>query len=220
VDGGDTLPAQRPKEAAAGVTERFVAMALPVVGRPKPTLVSVASPPVTPPARDVSMGIRETVTPILRETPPAPKQIVETQTPSAASVSLPVAVAVREPDAAKPGRLRVADAQPLLAPVLLGMQTGNEEAIVRSLDRSVRNSDGVLELIRAYKFLIGKSRDIQVSAVQLQSRTDSDQLVLFGSVELRLQDVGQPAPLRELRIRAVFNRQAGQVTLTQLSTGG
>jgi DnaJ domain len=219
IDGGDALQAQRPRETAAVLTDRAVAM--PVVGRPKPALVSGDAQTVSPSAREVTMGIRETVTPIVRETPQAPKQIVEIQMPpAAAGVPLPATVAVRETEATKPGRLRAADAQPLLTPVLLGMQTGNEEAIVRSLDRSVRNSDGVMELVRAYKFLIGKSRDIQVSAVQLQSRSDADQLVLYGLVELRLQDVGQPAPMRELRIRAVFNRQAGQVTLTQLSTGG
>ena len=56
--------------------------------------------------------------------------------------------------------------------------------------------------------------------VQLRSRPTGDQLTVDGVVQLILQDLGQPLPVRELQLRAAFVMRDGQAVMTELSTSG
>lgn len=144
--------------------------------------------------------------------PPAPVAAV------APVPTLPVATAPA-PSTAPAARLVVADVQPVFLTLLQAMQTGNPEAIARGLDRSVRQSEGTAHLLRVYKHLIGEATAIRVGQVQLRGKPEGEQLVIDGVIQLLLPEAGGSTPVRELRMRAVFARQAGQIVVTHLAAG-
>jgi hypothetical protein len=148
--------------------------------------------------------------PVARVEPPA--------RPLAVVAAAPVVEQPKPIEAPSP-RLVVADVQPLFVALLQSMQAGGADAVTRGLDRNLRGSEGVEQLTRVYRHLIGQSTSIKVGQVQMRGKPDGDQLVVDGVIQLLLQDQGSPAPVRELRVRAVFARQAGQVAMTQLSAG-
>jgi DnaJ domain len=150
------------------------------------------------------------------EATPVKPEVAAKATAVAAALPVPEAKPVEAP----PQKLTVADVQPLFVSILQAMQTGKAEALTQGLDRAVRNSEGAMHLTQVYRHLIGGSSEIKVGQVQLRGKPDADQIAVDGVVRLHLLDQGQPAPVRELRMRAVFARQAGQIVLTQLSTGG
>ena len=119
--------------------------------------------------------------------------------------------------AAKPN---LVDAQPALNQLIQSMQAGRGEDLLRGLERSVSRSSGASDLVNAYNLLIGGSRSVRVGRVQLRSRPTGDQLTVDGVVQLILQDVGQPLPVRELQLRAAFVMRDGQAVMTELSTSG
>ena len=99
------------------------------------------------------------------------------------------------------------------------MQAGRGDELLRGLDRSIRQSSGAADLVSAYNFLVGGSGAVRLGPVQLRGRPTADQLAVEGVVQLVLHDQGQPPPVRELRLRALFAQHDGQVVLTELSTG-
>lgn len=114
--------------------------------------------------------------------------------------------------------LTLADAQLPMNQLLQTLQSGQGEEILKGLDRSIRRTSGAADLVQAYNHLVGSSRAVELGPVKLNSRSQADQLVIEGVVQLVLQDQGQPAPIRELRLRALFERRDGRVVLTELST--
>jgi hypothetical protein len=154
---------------------------------------------------------------------PAPG-VAPTPPPALAPVAAPtppvVAAAAPVPAPAPAPRLTVAEIQPAFLVLLQGMQTGNPDAITRGLDRAVRQSDSTAHLLRVYKHLVGEASAVRIGQVQLRGRPDGEQFVVDGVVQLLLPESGSAAPVRELRMKAVFVRQAGQVVVTQLAAGG
>ena len=114
----------------------------------------------------------------------------------------------------------LAEAQAAMGDLIQAMQGGQSEDVLRSLERSLRQSGGAIDLVNAYKVLIGDSRAVRLRTVRLRGRPDADQLVVDGTVQLVLSDQGQPPPIRELRLRAAFAQRGGQVVMTEISTGG
>lgn len=107
-----------------------------------------------------------------------------------------------------------------MSQLIQAMQGGRGEELLSGLDRSVRQSEGAAGLVNAYNLLVGDSRAVRLGPVQLRSHPNADQLVVDGIVQLVLHDQGQPPPVRELRLRALFAQRGGQVVMTGLSTGG
>jgi len=142
----------------------------------------------------------------------------------AAVLFKPVVPALQPPQfklASEPAvRLNLADAQPALNQLIQSMQAGRSEDILRGLDRSVRQSKGAADLVNAYNFLVGGSSVVRLGPVQLWGRPNADQLMVDGVVQLVLHDQGNPLPVRELRLRALFAQRDGLVVMTELSTGG
>jgi len=128
------------------------------------------------------------------------------------SLSLPVI----EPT----GRPSLVDVQPALNQLIQAMQAGRGEELLHGLDRSLRQSRGVADLVSVYNILVGSSTAVRLGPVQLRSRPSADQLAVDGVVQLVLQDQGSPSPVRELRWRALFSQRDGQVVMTELSAGG
>ena len=154
-------------------------------------------------------------------TTPVSQEAAETQTALlAAALAKPVATALASPTIEPPGRLNLADAQPILNQMIQSMQAGRGDELLRGLDRSVRQSRGAADLVNAYNLLVGNSRAVRLGPVKLRGRPSADQLVVDGVVQLLLQDEGQPPPVRELHLRALFVQRDGQVVLTELSSGG
>ena len=114
----------------------------------------------------------------------------------------------------------LAEAQAAMGDLIQAMQGGQGEDVLRSLEHSLRQSGGAIDLVNAYKLLVGDSRAVRLRTVRLRGRPDADQLVVDGTVQLVLNDQGQPAPVRELRLRAAFAQRGGQVVMTEISTGG
>ena len=130
----------------------------------------------------------------------------------ALAASRPVSEPVRNPS--------LAEAQAAMGDLIQAMQGGQGEDVLRSLERGLRQSGGAIDLVNAYKVLIGDSRAVRLRTVRLRGRPDADQLVVDGTVQLVLNDQGQPPPVRELRLRAAFALRGGQVVMTEISTGG
>lgn len=176
--------------------------------------LSSAPPPLPVSAGPVTAALQAALAPALTTAPatapPTALTVVAAQPAQAAGVKADL-----QPSTVP----SLADAQPILSQLIQAMQSGRGEDMLNGLDRSLRQSSGAVELVLAYNHLVGGSRAIRLGAVQLKSRPLADRLVIDGVVPLVLQDQGQPAPIRELRLRALFTQRGGQAVLTELSAG-
>ena len=130
-------------------------------------------------------------------------------------------VATAAVPASKPARrLSLADAQSAMGELMQAMQAGRGEDLLAAMDRALRRSEGAINLVNAYNLLVGDSRAVRLGPVRLRGYPDADRLVVDGTVQLVLYDQGQPAPVRELRLRALFAQRGGQVVMTDISAGG
>lgn len=179
--------------------------------------------PVAPSPRSVSPGITVFQPQVVPLTPSAPQPVpatavsaLATVAPAPATALQPVGSTGNSPSSTG---LSLADAQLAMGQLLQTMQSGRGEDILKGLDRSLRQSAGAADLVSAYNHLVGASRAVVLGPVQLRGRPQADRLVVDGVVQLFLQDQGQPAPVRELRVRALFMQRGDQVVMTELSTG-
>ena len=149
------------------------------------------------------------------------EQIAQAEPPAKTKNEAVVAVALVMPPVSEPARIpNLADAQLAMNQLMQAMQAGRSEDLLRGLDRSVRQSEGAIGLVNAYNVLVGDSRAVRLGPVRLRGHPDADQLVVDGLVQLVLNDQGQPPPVRELRLRALFVQRGGQVVMTEISTAG
>ena len=153
-------------------------------------------------------------------TTPVTQEVAQNQSVLVATLVKPSPAPPPSPVIELSGKLNLADAQPALNQLLQSMQAGRGDELLRGLDRSVRQSRGAADLVSAYNLLVGSSRAVRLGLVKLRSRPSADQLVVDGVVQLVLQDEGQPPPVRELHLRALFVQRDGQVVMTELSSGG
>ena len=153
-------------------------------------------------------------------TTPVTQEVQLAQPVLAVALVKPLAVPPQSPAIEPSARLNLADAQPALNQLIQSMQAGRGDELLRGLDRSVRHSGGAADLVNAYNLLVGGSRAVRLGPVKLRGRPNADQLAVDGVVQLVLQDQGQPPPVRELHLRALFVQRDGQVVMTELSTGG
>lgn len=217
--------------------------------KPVPKVMAMVEEPSRPPAvREASaapvgvvIGAMSAVAPVLPSTrsvspsttffqPVVPKAAQPVQATAASTVAIaapapapapapafqPVGTTSNSPSS---NGLSLADAQLAMGQLLQTMQSGRGEEILKGLDRSIRQSTGAADLVLAYNHLVGASRAVVLGPVQLRGRAQADRLVVDGVVQLVLQDQGQPAPVRELRVRALFMQRGDQVVMTELSTG-
>ena len=202
----DALPASPTKVPALSVAETAQ-----IKPPSSPLLIAQASAPVITPAKTGT-----TAAPVV---PAVPALSVAPVAAAVASLA-PMPITALPPARETTPPLSLADAQTALSQLINNMQSGRGEALLVGLDRAVRQSSGAAELVLAYNYLVGNSRAIKLGPVQLNSRPLADQLVVEGNVQLLLQDQGQPPPVRELRLRALFAQRGGQVVMTELSAGG
>ncbi|MEP6965409.1 MAG: hypothetical protein ABI845_07975, partial [Polaromonas sp.] len=151
---------------------------------------------------------------------PAAQEVQLAQPAVTVALARPLAAPAQTPTIEPSGRLNLADAQPVLNQLIQSMQAGRGDELLRGLDRSVRNSGGAADLVNAYNLLVGGSRAVRLGPVKLHGRSSADQLAVDGVVHLVLQDQGQPPPVRELHLRALFVQRDGKVVMTELSSGG
>lgn len=211
----DSVPERKVDVSSLGPSKgASSAIAEPALAKPQ----QVPPPLVQARARATEVvSAKEFAQPLAFAAPAAPAaQVVAVAALALAPLPSAVSAAPREPVPS----LSLADAQMAMSQLLQNMQSGRGEALLGSLDRSLRQSSGAAELVLAYNHLVGTSRTVRLGLVQLSGRSLADQLVVEGIVQLVLQDQGQPPPVRELRLRALFAQRGGQVVMTDLSSGG
>jgi hypothetical protein len=115
--------------------------------------------------------------------------------------------------------LTMAQVQPQLALVLSGLESGKGENVVRWLDGSWREHPAANAFVSNYQRMVAGHSVLQLGKVQLHSRSEAEQLVVDGVVELYLQENGNAEPhIQELQVSAHFRPHdgGGQPLMTQV----
>ena len=168
----------------------------------------------------VALSVQEAQAVKVAQVPGATQEVTVVAVASIKPTMLPVPLHQLQPASEATASPRLVDAQPVLNQLMQSMQTGRGEDLLRGLEGPVRQSGGAADFVNAYNLLVGGSRAVRLGRVQLRGHPAANQLAVDGVVQLVLQDQGQPPPVRELQLRAVFAQRDGQVVMTELSAGG
>jgi hypothetical protein len=147
-------------------------------------------------------------------------RITEAPEPRAADVAtMQAAVPAPAPTPARapvvPG-LTLAEAQPLLASLLHGIESGRGEALLNLLEPQARQSATAQALSRQLDGLAGSGGPLRVSAVQFKAEPGDGRLMVTGQMLLDAAPASGAAT-RRLALRIEFASRAGAVVMTGLS---
>lgn len=141
---------------------------------------------------------------------------------AAADVATTQAAAPAPASAPTPARLPVApgltlaEAQPLLASLLHGIESGRGEALLNLLEPQARQSATAQALSRQLDGLAGSGGPLRVSAVQFKAEPGDGRLMVTGQMLLDAAPASGAAT-RRLALRIEFASRAGGVVMTGLS---
>lgn len=111
----------------------------------------------------------------------------------------------------------LAQAQPTLGNLLVSLQSGRSEEVLRWVDEDWRNSGANTAFMGHFNSMLDGRRVQQVEGVRFRSRQSGAALLVEGEMQLRLQDAGNRLELRPFRMRAQFQQRNGSVILTELN---
>jgi hypothetical protein len=122
------------------------------------------------------------------------------------------------PKASAPPAVSLAEAHTLLSGLLQEMESGSGERLLSGLDGATRNAPAAQALVRQYNILVGSSRSVKVSHVQLRAEPRDDRLLIKGQVQLEIVE-SRNMRSRELPLEAEFGKRNGDVVMTRLAPG-
>jgi hypothetical protein len=108
------------------------------------------------------------------------------------------------------------EAQPLLSHILLMMEAGSGEQLLRMMDADIRDTAGAQALSREYEQMVRGVRPVHVSQVEFKGETREGRLLVTGRFRLHAGDPTEAYGQR-LLLRAEFAHRGGRVRLTSLS---
>lgn len=141
--------------------------------------------------------------------------------PAPALAPTPAVVAVAEPvrtEAVRQEgvRLSMEQVQPALTNVVGSLYHGRGENLAQWIGSDWRSMPANHAFVTQFNDWMGGLKVTQLGKVSFKSRSQGDQLVVDGVVELHLQDTTNGVQVRELQLRAYFQPQDGRPVLTQL----
>jgi hypothetical protein len=151
---------------------------------------------------------------------PAP---VTNPAPPTVAVAVPVAVPVAAPVAAPVARpvplagVTLGEAQPLLAKLLLQLESGSGERVIGLLERDARSRPGAQALSRHYDELVEGMRPVRLAQVEFNAEPADGRLLVTGHVNLQSGGLIGGPPLKKMVLRAEFESRNGTVVMTGLS---
>lgn len=188
-------PARVPPAAAAAPAPPAPAVAPAPSGGAAPALAAPAAVPV-----------------------PAPTPAILSALPSAREAAAP-STAPQAPAAAAAVAAAAADlrlVQPLLAEMLLALQSGQREQVRRFALAHTRQPGAAAQFADSYARVLGAAPVEAIDQARFSARTVADVQIVEGFVRLRVSEPGVAPAWRDLRVKAHFILREGGPELSQL----
>ena len=161
------------------------------------------------------------VTPAVAAPPVAATPVVV-----AAPVALPKAAAVPAEPAPAPAPARaplpaptLAQVQPALSRLMGSLPGARGEHLAHWIDADFRAHPDTGRFVNRFNQLLAGQRVTQLGAVRFSARTQGEQLVVEGVIQLHTLGADEQARVRDLHLRAFFQPHEGRTALTQLVAG-
>lgn len=213
--------AQAPADPHMGLTLDTQLKALPARTEPPAPMPTTASRPRAASPR-VALAPADTPLEAARPAPmPAPAPVaadpaLPLREPVAAPVHAHVPAAVQTPVQAPP---TLAETQATMVNVLASLQSGSPEQVLQWVEPAWREHPAARAFAGQYRQLLAGRRVAGLGRAAFDARESGAQLVVHGTVELRLQETTdrpqQHVPL-QMQLRAHFQNQQGRPVLTEL----
>jgi hypothetical protein len=145
---------------------------------------------------------------------PSPAPVTNPAPPTVA-VAVPVAAPVARP--VPVAGVTLGEAQPLLAKLLLQLESGSGEGVIGLLEREARGRPGAQALSRQYDELVEGMRPVCLAQVEFNAEPADGRLLVTGHVHLQSGGLIGGPPLKKMVVRAEFESRNGTVVMTGLS---
>ena len=172
-------------------------------------------------AAPAAMAVAMVVAPAVAA-PPA----VATPVVVAAPAALPRAAAVPAEPAPAPAPARaplpaptLAQVQPALSRLMGSLPGARGEHLAHWIDADFRAHPDTGRFVSRFNQLLAGQRVTQLGAVRFSARTQGEQLVVEGVIQLHTLGADEQARVRDLHLRAFFQPHEGRTALTQLVAG-
>ncbi|MBU4518505.1 MAG: hypothetical protein KJ677_03765, partial [Gammaproteobacteria bacterium] len=149
-------------------------------------------------------------TPVAMVVAPA---VVPPAVAAATPAAMPKAAAVPAERAPAP---TLAQVQPVLSNLMGSLPGARGEHLAHWIDADFRAHPDTGRFVSRFNQLLAGQRVTQLGAVRFSARTQGEQLVVEGVIQLHTLGADEQARVRDLHLRAFFQPHEGRTALTQL----
>ena len=119
---------------------------------------------------------------------------------------------------APPLALQMTDVQPKLARIVEALDRGRSDLALRLIDPASSTRDNRIAFLRNYYAFQQGQKVIELVSSSFSSQSSESALIVQGALKIRLENVTENQFLRDLHIKATFERKNGKPVLTRLES--